>query len=220
VECDMLVVRGVTRKDQGKKVDGKKGSKIAVGSNTREFIEKTFGVRDVSDIVIVTANPQYADHKLEERIGDPNPFHVEFNLYKTDWDEELGTVRPENVTEQMLTARKLYPDKKIIAHYLQPHYPFLESDLQAAGTAKYSEQHTSIWDLAERGKVSRSEVWRAYKQNLKILRQDLDKLSDLEGYTRITSDHGNLVGENGLYGHPGELHKKGLRKVPWDVINK
>jgi hypothetical protein len=71
----------------------------------------------------------------------------------------------------MLAARKLYPDKKIIPHYLQPYYPFLESDLQTDGTPRYSKTHThtSIWHLAERGKVSRSEVWNPYKHNLEIL---------------------------------------------------
>jgi hypothetical protein len=42
----------------------------------------------------------------------------------------------------MLAARKLYPDKKIIPHYLQPYYPFLESDLQTDGTPRYSKTHT------------------------------------------------------------------------------
>jgi hypothetical protein len=75
-------------------------SRISVGSNSREFIEEIFADRDVSDIVFVTANPQYADYKLEERIGDLNPFHVLFDLYNTDWDEELETVRTEKVTKK------------------------------------------------------------------------------------------------------------------------
>lgn len=212
-EWDNLVVLDACRHDLWEEVFGETESRITVGSNTREFIEKTFADRDNSDIVLVTANPQYADHKLEKRIGESNPFHVKFDLYNTDWDEELGTVRPEKVTEKILTASKLYPDKKIVAHYLQPHYPFLDSETIADGTVRRSKQKTSIWNLAEKGKVSRSEVWKAYSRNLEILREDLDKISGMEGRTIITSDHGNLVGENGLYGHPGNIEKLQLRKV-------
>jgi hypothetical protein len=73
--------------------------------------------------------------------------------------------------------------------------------------------HTSIWHLAERGKVSRSEVWNPYKHNLEILQEDLEKLSGLEGRTLVTSDHGNQVGKNDLYGHTRNIVLKPLRKV-------
>jgi glucan phosphoethanolaminetransferase (alkaline phosphatase superfamily) len=31
----------------------------------------------------------------------------------------------------------------------------------------------------------------------------------------ITADHGELLGENGLYGHPADSDAEKLRKVPW-----
>lgn len=42
----------------------------------------------------------------------------------------------------------------------------------------------------------------------------------VQGKTVLTSDHGNLVGENNLYGHPAESKAKVLREVSWKVVSK
>lgn len=77
-----------------------------------------------------------------------------------------------------------------------------------------------VYDLAEMGEATQSEVREAYKSNLRYVLRKVDNfVENLEGKTVITADHGDLLGENGLYGH--YLHEseiRQLRVVPWDIL--
>ena len=68
--------------------------------------------------------------------------------------------------------------------------------------------------------VGKEGLRKAYKENLNIVLDNVKKLVDiLEGKIVITSDHGELLGEEGLYGHgpPLPRHKK-LIEIPWLTI--
>jgi len=41
----------------------------------------------------------------------------------------------------------------------------------------------------------------------------------LEGEIIVTADHGELLGENGEWGHPIGSEKPALRGVPWLEVN-
>lgn len=75
--------------------------------------------------------------------------------------------------------------------------------------------HTEPFAVAKRG--SEEGVWGAYPDNLRYVLDDVSRLLaniDVERVV-ITSDHGELFGEWGLYSHHvGSLHPA-LRKVPW-----
>jgi hypothetical protein len=40
-------------------------------------------------------------------------------------------------------------------------------------------------------------------------------LRSVDGSVVITADHGNLLGEFGLYGHPDYVPAPALKRVPW-----
>lgn len=61
-----MAIFDACRYDLWEETFGKTESRITLGSNTREFIEETFASTELSDVVMVTANPQYADYRLEE----------------------------------------------------------------------------------------------------------------------------------------------------------
>jgi hypothetical protein len=61
----------------------------------------------------------------------------------------------------------------------------------------------------------------AYKANLRFaLEQVAELIKHLAGRIVITSDHGELLGENRCYAHPPNSDNPILRDVPWLVINK
>jgi hypothetical protein len=72
------------------------------------------------------------------------------------------------------------------------------------------------WLLKERGDEGLKEY---YEENL---RQALVSINDLIKYLSgtivISSDHGEVLGENGLYGHWPHSKNQILREVPWFVI--
>jgi hypothetical protein len=40
-------------------------------------------------------------------------------------------------------------------------------------------------------------------------------VQDVEGDIVVTSDHGNAMGEWGVYGHPARVPIAAIRRVPW-----
>jgi len=70
--------------------------------------------------------------------------------------------------------------------------------------------------------VGKKGLKKAYLDNLHIVLKNAQALCEkLDGKTIITSDHGELLGEKGLYGHgpPLPRHEK-LLTVPWFILNK
>ncbi|EJN57829.1 alkaline phosphatase family protein [Halogranum rubrum] len=215
-------------------IEGELSTRISRGSNTEEFLTRNFAGGTFNDIVYVTANPQ-VDVRLEA------PFHAVVSVWKDAWDDELNTVMPEAMVEATLRAQEEYPDKRIISHFVQPHYPFVGeagqalfenqagielSRRMATGDAAASD-HLNVWDMLQRGEVAERDVWDAYCENLQVVLPHVQELVDeLEGRTVVTSDHGNLIGETPhpcpvpirMYGHPPGVYAESLVKVPWLVV--
>ncbi|MUV50095.1 hypothetical protein [Haloarcula sp. CBA1122] len=95
------------------------------GTGTPEFLQSAF-LEPMDDVVYVSANPfvSTTDSRLEE-FDAGELFHDVYELWDTDTDPDLGAVPPITVTKAIERATRKYPDKRIIAHYIQPHVPFL-----------------------------------------------------------------------------------------------
>ena len=224
-EWKNLIILDAARHDLYEEVNGRTEPRNTVGSQSTEFIEKTFSEGDYSDIVYITANPFFNEKKFEEITGRElgEVFHEVFHTYADKWDDENNTVMPESVVQDAKTAEKLFPEKKKIIHFMQPHYPFVNSDLADTGInpdLDRGEDDFSLWQLAEMREYDREDLWVSYRENLELVMPYTEELvEELSGTTVITADHGNMVGESGLYGHPRGLKLEPLRKVPWDVRN-
>ena len=74
---------------------------------------------------------------------------------------------------------------------------------------------------AVRRNMGKEGLRLAYKENLNIVLKHVVELVDqLTGKIIITADHGELLGENGLYSHwPGSKNKH-LIEIPWLEIEK
>lgn len=223
-EWDNLLILDACRYDLYEEVRGKVGKRTSVASRTKDYVKETFSEGDYSDVVYVTSNPHFHQEQFKELTGRDvdDVFHEVFHTYETDWAEEENTVLPEALIRDAETAKKLFPDKKLIVHFMQPHYPFVKSNLTTKGIRPdldHEKEDFSVWQRAEMGDYNDQELWKAYKKNLEFVLEEIqDFAENLEGKTAITSDHGNLVGENGLYGHSFTQPAKGLREVPWEKI--
>lgn len=218
---DNLIILDACRYDEYNRLrDYKVESRVTLGSSSKEFVEENFDAQ-YDNIVYITANGFLTDEMMEENLGNSNPFFEKFETIKESWDSEEGTVHPEDVVEDAVTAEKLFPEKKKIIHFIQPHYPFLTRDFGERSDSYLPDGGKDALKMAEEGKIRRSEILEAYRENLDIVLRYADELADsLEGTTVISADHGELLGENGLYGHPMGSSAKYLRKVPWDVISE
>jgi hypothetical protein len=133
-------------------------------------------------------------------------------------------VLPETVSDRAIEVAERFPDKRLIVHFIQPHYPFLGKTGQKIGHRTISgdgiieadRDQESVWRRLEAGEVDKETVWNAYRENLEIAAPAAQRLTNcLTGKTVITSDHGNSFGRLGVYGHPSQCYLQCLTRVPW-----
>lgn len=192
-------------------------------SATDEWLYQNFP-DTYGDIVYVTANSMVSRHK-------PDAFHALLEPWRDGFDEERGVVDPAHVTDAALGAHETYPNKRVIVHYTQPHYPFaLDPDLQFADMegpghpTEGDERALNVWDAIRKGIVTEEEAWAGYARNLEFVLDAIEPLLDVEGRVVVSSDHGNLLGVRTypvpipVYGHPQRIRHPDLVTVPWAVV--
>lgn len=214
-------------------ISGKLERKTSKGSATHEFLRENFENKVLRDTVYVTANPMYVVVDLQD------VFYDTVDVWKTNWNDEYKTVLPNDMAKATKEAHDRYPDKRIISHFVQPHHPFIgeigqrienqagiEKLKKEAITGDGESDSPDVWMLLKSRKVSKEEVWKAYRENLVLVLKHVEQIMEsLNGKTVITSDHGNLVGEFATpfpireYGHPAGIHTRKLVEVPWLIID-
>lgn len=203
------------------------------GSDSWGFIKANFVGRELHDTVYITANPFAAQIPK-------GTFHALINLLGEAWDNTAKTVQPEDVVAEAVTHAQKYQNKRVIVHFMQPHYPFLGptgKSLSHAGLGEFDDQGervteheddgpTSVWGQLKFGiaDFDEQDAWHAYQENLELVLPHAERLiNTLNGKSVITSDHGNLIGERTTplpvkgYGHPRNLFVPKLINVPWLV---
>lgn len=228
-DWDNLVILDACRFDMFRDradFDGRLESRISRGSSTVEFLHGNLVGRTVYDTVYVTGNPQLA-RALPEY--ESSFYAVEHIWNGPNWDDNLGTVLPKAMADAAIKADAEYPDKRLLVHFVQPHYPFVDS------TTTHDKGHFSceatdeinVWNNIKEGSIDQQErdaVIKAYYENLDTALPAVARLLDrLAGTTVVTADHGNMLGERARpipireWGHPRGIYTDELVYVPWFV---
>jgi hypothetical protein len=190
----------------------------SVGTATLHWMEQTFpnvNETTLKNTVYVCGNP-FSGHLL-----DDNQFTSLEEVWKWGWSDEEGTVPPRPVTDAAISTARERSLDRLLVHYMQPHAPFLGSEhsptLSLENFNGSGSRPLDDWELIEMGERTESEVWEDYKENLRRALDDVEILRDNVDAKKmiITADHGNAVGEYGLYGHPGGVSVPALYEVPW-----
>lgn len=237
-DWDNLLILDACRYDMFERLvdlPGDLQSRRSKGSATREFVTNNFAEREFFDTVYVTGNPF-----VSMDAGDS--FHALEEVWKTHWDEEHGTVLPEDIRDETLRAVERYPNKRVVAHFMQPHHPFVgptameeigvmsgnnPARQRALGEASERSAKQKVWAQVRDGELSPETLKRAYDENLEVVVPIIEELCErLDGKTVVTSDHGNLLDESAYsvlsasphrYAHPKYATAESLVKVPWHV---
>lgn len=273
-DWDFLIILDACRYDYFEQVyqqyiQGRLSKKISIGSCTDQWRDKSFPDY-YDDIVYISANPQISTVSPVYGYLASEHFYKVYEVWKDRWDETLGTVTPESLTDAAVEIIKNHKGKRFVIHYLQPHAPYLvagikpqgynkgdiNSDRVLIGSEKY-ERFSGIkkrllknliklfrnnhiltnrpeWILrqllhmpprcamdAARRKYGKKNLRQAYKANLqKVLEQVAVLLGHLSGTIVVTTDHGELLGEQRCYGHPPQSTSPILTEIPWLVIQK
>lgn len=196
-------------------------STLSVGSRSNEWMQKNFTTEyadQVAETALITGNP------FSEEVVDQSKFELVDEVWKYAWDDKLGTIQPDPITDRAIDVSRNQNREKMILHYMQPHFPFVPCSNMHSGFSLDDFADPSaedIWTQLERGKYTREKVWNAYRANLEYILDELKLLLDNLDYENviITSDHGNALGEFGFYGHPESIHLNCLREVPWSRVS-
>jgi len=187
----------------------------SVGTGTRNWMQATFNDQsqeyedEISETLYINGNPNSED------LLDPADFYELDEVWRYGYREELYVTPPRVITDRLVeTFRTGDPPDRVIAHYMQPHEPFLQHQELNQYTADKFEN--SIWYAVLRGRVDRKTVWNAYRDNLRYVLEELELLlENLDADSvAITADHGEAAGEWGLYAHGGPPIEP-LVTVPW-----
>lgn len=235
-EWDTLILLDACRYDMFEEIahpilGGKLEKRLSTASCTPDWIYTQLGVengKDFSDTVYITANPFISKYLAPRRCGCHLKFkHIE-PVWDWGWDDYLKTVHPKTMVKAL---EKFTHEDKIIMHFMQPHYPFLDGDekihpwdlglTQTHEEAKLNPDSPNLmagpWPLLRFGTLELEDVIEAYHTCLRTAIPYVQKCIEMrDGTTIITSDHGNLY--KPPYEHPCGYTDAELIEVPWCII--
>lgn len=216
----MLIILDACRYDYFKEECNLKGRLIPAvseGSSTIEFVKETFPGK-YEDIIYVSGNPFISNHEFEGWRGTDHFFRVE-NVWYYGFKRVGGvqTVDPSEVYKAAKRMLALYPEKRIIVHFMQPHRPFIGGEF---GSLKINLMTLNRYRARMMWKLDTETLIRAYRTNLRLVLRWVKKLiEEIWGKVIITADHGNLLNPRLMAlladTHPSYLNHPDLRIVPW-----
>jgi len=204
-DWDYLVILDACRYDYFEEyyprfLNGELIKAISKANRTKDWVEETF--RKFMPAMYYTANPTI------NAIDHGDKFLGVKEIWRGRWNNELETVMPVSVNE---IIRDEKPCKAII-HYLQPHF----------STANFPLQTFSLYNkTVYKENMSIEQLKHEYCKNLTL---GLDGVKQLISETNkkiiVTSDHGEMLGEDQLFFHEYSTHLYHpiLREVPWFLV--
>ena len=224
-EWDLLVILDACRLDVMQEVAGSYSFIENVDvfrsldSTTEFWMKKNFTAQyadEMAETTYVCGNP-FSDSVLSS-----DSFNKLNEVWRRTWDEP-GTVPPRAITDETIRAMRSAESGKadrVIAHYMQPHCPFIpRPELSAPKSLERfgNQRRRDVWGQLRDGDLTREEVWEGYRLNLELGLDDVSLLLRSVNADRVvvSSDHGNALGELGVYGHPPNMPHDCLRNVPW-----
>ncbi|MFX1378938.1 MAG: hypothetical protein ACFFA4_07565 [Promethearchaeota archaeon] len=238
---DNLIILDACRYDifeetyRNRSMRGTLKKKKSRGSHTISFLLENFKNGKYPEIIYITANP-HVDLLLKDK------FYKIISVWKEGWDNKEKTVLPKTMYEYGIDAIIKYPEKKLIFHFMQPHFPYIGYKIGggASEMLKNTVLHNqkiklkkvckdglfSLYTLDLYAVLKRKDHLNIYKDNLNLVIPFIEDLINiLPGKTIVTADHGESIGEFihplipiRFYGHRENVRIPVLINVPWLVI--
>ena len=197
---------------------------VSPGKMSWEFMQETFLGRQFHDTIYITSNP------FATRLPEDTFFKTRYLI--EEWDDDVGTIHPEDVVAAAEEAHANHPNKRLILHFMQPHRPYLgptaDELRERVDLIGYRNEGDGlqIWGAVKEGKVTTQEIRTAYSESLDIVLDVVEEfLQEVDGKSVITADHGEMLGEqvfpftSRVWGHSEGFITPTLRKVPWLEID-
>lgn len=126
-----LIVLDACRYDYFKKnyqdyIEGNLQKVVSPGSYTIDWFKGTFGDKKYNNVVYISGNPYINSKGIKlEGFDATEHFYKIVDVWDKYWDKDTKTVHPKYVGKETRLARAKYPNKCLISHFMQPHFPYL-----------------------------------------------------------------------------------------------
>ena len=223
-EWDVLVILDACRVDVMEDVAdeypfvGRVGRFESLASMSKDWLRRTFEGDHRSD----AARTAYVTGNPFSRRFDGSEFAYFDPVWRYAWDDTRHTIPARPITDRAIEAWRARDDhgaERMVVHYMQPHGPFVADPIYGSfgETADFGEGFgREFWRRAGYT-IPRERVWRAYRENLRYVLDDVSILLENLDADRVvlSADHGNAFGERGIWGHPSDVFLPCIREVPW-----
>lgn len=202
---------------------------VSVGSGSPQWMANTFTDEwreEIRDTGYVSGNPHArrvlsdSMHGRYAEIGGAEDWLEELAyfvpVWESGWDAGVGTVPARAVTDHLVHNCRSRPTRRVIAHYMQPHFPSvprpLADGIDLENDAGIAE---NVWSKLGDG-LTVEAIFESYLENLRYVLDDVEvALANIDAETVVISaDHGEAFGEYLRYGH-GKPYIGAVRNVPW-----
>lgn len=209
----------------------------ASGRWTAQYCKRTW--TEEYDLIYINSIPVFSDFYFELRNMNFRPSnHIKniTHIWDYEWDASLGTTPPEEITNEALRCANFDEPTRIVAHYAQPHVPYIGDETIASWSfdesalgedpelrdvlAQDRKRPTQIvLDKIRNGEVGDGQLKEAYRSNLEYVLSEVERLVHrVDCPVVVTGDHGEHLGENGYYLH--EEDSTVVRRVPWFIVSE
>lgn len=204
----------------------------SAGSASPEWMFNNFGgtyAAQMAETAYVTGNPYSANCLAHDR------FHHVEEVWRDHWDDEAGTVLPGVLSDEAIRVWEDRDPDRLIVHYMQPHKPYVRaSDAERMETSDFTFNLLKVFASraldtypdfkkaeARRGEISDAALRELYRENLEYVVESIEEtvLRYFDADLVISADHGELLGEHGVYHHPAYTRYAELRTVPWVSVD-
>lgn len=207
--------------------------------HTSGWIHRVGPLFEELDVLYFTANP-VVDREIRRHHFDIELVSIWKRLWGRFTEKAIPSVHPLCVNGVVAGYQEavgavheppLREGRRIVVHYIQPHCPYIGAVPLAVGrwggaggAAGGALGRACHDDLArpdkavERGEMSWRLLRRAYRANLELAWHAAQQLSQMltDRTIIVTSDHGELLGEDGRFGHEGNFGQyPEVWQVPW-----
>lgn len=181
---------------------------------TFDWYKRTF--RKKYDVVLFTPLPvirtkRFSDNKLVQFLLNPHPF------LKVVGHRKIGAgpldFTPEFVNEAI--QKSDWKGRRII-HYFTPHPPFPNMPC-TEGIGKAGKVQQKL----KNGEITLKDLHNGYVSNLKIaFEAAVDIMPYLGKRVIITADHGECLGDCGMFFHGRRFKHEHIVNVPWFEVSE
>jgi hypothetical protein len=192
---DRLIVLDACRYDTFEKVyrdylDGELSGGTSCCISTPGWLNGHFREGDYRDVVYISGNPHINSRKTGEGFNVKECFHKVVDVWNFGWDNKLGTVHPREINKAFMKEFRLFPNKRYVLHYLQPHAPFLSlKESQTVGITILQKMMKTPFGEMLRSFIGTNRLW-AIERKLSQLKLGISKLDPYTAALRAVGEEG------------------------------